>query len=88
MGKHHSGLDFEGAALGKFDLASRGLAEDVLAVVASNRGLRVAEDCGGLVAAAALDVHKVGVGGRNEPLQLVLLLLGLVSGVQKVSLHE
>lgn len=47
----------------------------------------MAEDSGGLVAASALDVHEVRVGGGDQSLKLVLLLLGLVGWVQQVSLH-
>ena len=67
-GKEGSSLDLEGASLGEFALSSCGLTEDVLAIVAGNDGLGVAEDNCSLVASSALDVHEVGVGSRNQAL--------------------
>ena len=43
---------------------------------AHDSSLGVGEHGGDLQAAGALDVHEVGVGGLNQALQLVLLLLG------------
>ena len=37
-------------------------------------------------AALALDIHEVGVGGRYQPLQLVLPLLQLLGRVQKIDI--
>ena len=36
------------------------------------------------VAAGALDVHEVGVGMLDKPLQLVLSLLRVVEGVEQI----
>jgi hypothetical protein len=66
--KEGSSLDLESTSLGEFALSSCGFTEDVLAVVAGNDGLSMAEDNGSLVAASALDIHEVGVGGRNQAL--------------------
>jgi hypothetical protein len=80
-------LDLEGGSLREFALASGGFAENILAVVAGDDGLSMAEQNGGLVATSAFDVHVVGVGGRNQSLKLVSLLFGLKGGVEKVSVH-
>lgn len=66
--KDGSSLDLESTSLGQFALASCGFTEDVLAIVAGNDGLGVAEDNGSLVATSALDIHEVGVGGGNQAL--------------------
>lgn len=84
---HGSGLDLERAAFSKFALSSCGLAEDVLAVVAGNDGLGMAEDYCSLVASSALDVHEVGVGSGHEALEFVGLTLLLEGGVEEVSVH-
>ena len=60
--KHHSGFDLEGAALSELTLSASGLAEDVLAVIASNYDLGVAKDGINFITASAAHVHKVGVG--------------------------
>ena len=80
-------FDFEGAALSEFALSAGGLAEDVLAVAAGDDGLGMAEDDSGLVAASALDVHEVAVGGGNQTCEFVLVLFGLEGGVQQVTVH-
>lgn len=80
-------LDFKGASLGDLALAAGGLGEDVLAVIAGDDGLGVAEDDVGFAAAAALDVHEVGVGGGDEALELVGLALLLDGGVEEVPVH-
>ena len=72
-----SSFDFECASFCQFALAAGWLAENILAVVASNNGLGMAEDDCSLVAASTLDVHEVGVGGRHEPLEFVGLSLGI-----------
>lgn len=59
-------LDFKGTSFSNFALAAGGLGEDILAVVAGDDGLSMAEDNIGLVAAPALDVHEVGVGGGDQ----------------------
>ena len=84
---HESSLDLERAAFSKFALAAGGLAEDVLAVVAGNDGLGMAEDDCGLVASSALDVHEVGVGRGHEALEFVGLALLLEGWVKEVSVH-
>ena len=47
----------------------------------------MAEDDSGFVAAAALDVHEVGVGGGDQSFELVGLAFVLEGGVQQVSVH-
>ena len=47
----------------------------------------MAEDDSGLVAASALDVHEIAVGGGHKSGEFVLLLLGLEGGVKKISIH-
>lgn len=68
-----SSFDFECAALCEFALAACRFGEDVLAVVAGDYGLGVAEDHGGFVASSALDVHEVGVGSGDESFEFVAL---------------
>ena len=82
--KDGSSLDLESASFSEFALSSGRFTEDVLAIVAGNDGLGVAEDDSSLVAASALDVHEVGVGVLHQALELVLALLVFGSGVQKV----
>ena len=43
---------------------------------------RVTEDGGNGLAALALHIHEVGIGGLDHSLQLVLLLFFFESGVQ------
>lgn len=66
--------------------ASR-LGEDILAVIASNDGLRMAEHNIGLIAASALDIHEVGIGGGDEPFQLVRISLVFVGWMQQIAIH-
>jgi hypothetical protein len=73
--------------MGELALSSGGLAEDVLAVIAGDDCLGVAEDNRGAVAALASHVHEVGVRGLNQTLELVALLFVFVFGVKKVALH-
>ena len=80
-------FDFECAAFGDLALAAGGLGEDILAVVAGDDGLGMAEDDVGLVAAPALDIHEVGIGGGDESLELVGLALLFDGGVEQVSVH-
>jgi hypothetical protein len=80
-------LDFEGATLCEFALAASRLAEDVLAVAAGDHGLGVAEDYGSLVAASALHVHEVAVGGGNQSFEFVGLSFVIEGGVQEISVH-
>jgi len=64
-------FNFERAAFCEFALSSCGLTENIFAVVASDYCLRVAEDNGGFVAASALDIHEIGVGGGHKSLEFV-----------------
>lgn len=52
-----------------------GIAQNGVAVGASDNGLGVAVDSGNVVTSLALDVHEEGVGALNEALLLVLELL-------------
>lgn len=61
-------LDLEGTAEGELALSTGWLAQDVLAVIAGNNGLCMAEDGAGTVAASALHVHEVAVWCLNESL--------------------
>merc|ERR1719183_948671 len=81
------GLLAEGAALREASETTGGLAEHHVAVAAEHDGLRMGEDRGDLEAAGALDVHEEGIGGLNQALELVLLLLLLRAGVQQVDIH-
>ena len=85
--KHQSGLDFECASFSEFALSSGGFTEDVLAVVAGDNSLGMAEDDGSLVATSAFHIHEVGVGSGNEALKLVGLSFFLKGGVEEVSVH-
>ena len=62
-----------------------GCAEDGAAVCAGDHSLAVAEDCGNVEAALALDVHEVAVRRLDQALQLVLLLLHLLGRVQQIN---
>ena len=84
---HGSVLNFEGGSLGKFALATSWFAQNVFAVVASNDGLRMAEDHGSLVASSALDIHEVRVGSRNQSLEFVPVLFGFKGRVKQISVH-
>lgn len=76
-----SGFDLKGATLCEFALAACRLGQDVLAVVASDDSLCVAEDDCSFIAAAALNVHEVGVWGRDESFELMALSFGLKGGM-------
>ena len=80
-------LDFESASFSDFAFSSSGLGEDILAIIAGDHGLSVAEDNVGLAASSALDVHEVGVGGGDQSLELVGLSLFFKCGVEEVSVH-
>jgi hypothetical protein len=54
---------------------------------AQHDALCVREYGGDVKAALALDVHEEAIGGLDEALKLVLALLGLLSGVQKILGH-
>ena len=60
-----SSFDFESASFSEFAFTSSGFTEDIFAVVAGDYSLGMAEDDGSFVAASALDIHEIGVGGRN-----------------------
>ena len=77
-----SSFDFECASFCQFALAAGWLAEDILAVVAGNNGLGMAEDDCGFVAASTFDVHEVWIRSRHEPLKFMSLSLGIKSWVQ------
>lgn len=47
----------------------------------------MAEHDGGLIAPSAFYIHEVGIGGRDQTLQLVGILLVLEAGVQQVGVH-
>lgn len=80
-------LNFEGAAVCDFALASGGLGEDIFAVVAGNDRLGMAEHHIGFAASSALDIHEVGVWGGDKPFKFVSLSLVFVAGVEQVSIH-
>jgi len=50
----------------------------------TRRTQQLSEHGGDPVAAGALDVHEVGVGMLDKPLQLVLSLLLVVEGVEQI----
>ena len=75
-------FDFECRSFGEFALPSCRFTENVLAIVAGDYGLGVAEDYCGLVAASAFDVHEIGVGGWYESFDFVFLLFGVEGGVE------
>ena len=60
-----SSFNFESTALRKFSFASRRLTENILAIVASDNSLSMAENDGSFVAAPPLDVHEVWVGSGD-----------------------
>ncbi len=80
-------FNFESAALSNFALASSGLGENVLAIVAGNDGLSMTEHNVGLAAASTLDIHEVGVRSWDESFELVGLSFVLVGGVKEISIH-
>ena len=75
-------FNFESAALSNLALASSWFGKDILAVVASNDGLSMAEHNIGFTAASTLNIHEVGVGGWDESFELVGLSFVLVGGVK------
>lgn len=85
---NRSGFDLKGATFSELALASSGFGEDVLAIIASNNSLGMAENNSGLVAAAAFDIHEIRVGCGHQALQLVRLSFVLEGGVQEVSVHD
>lgn len=59
-------FNFESAALSNLALASSWFCEDVLAVVAGDDRLSMAEHNVGLAASSTFDIHKIGVGSWDE----------------------
>ena len=84
---HCSVLDLEGRSLGEFALATSWFTQNILAVVASDDGLSVAEDDCCLVASSALNIHKVGVGSRHKSLKFVFVLFSFKGRVKQISVH-
>ena len=84
----YSGFNSERASEGKFWLSASGLAENGVASRINlipftlDNGLGMAENSGEGSASWALNIHKEGVGGLNQTLQLVYLFLVGVLGVQ------
>ena len=74
-------FNFECTSLCDFAFSSCWLGQDVLAVVAGYDGLGMTEHNIGFVAAAASDVHEVGVGGRDEPFEFVAVFLSFLGRV-------
>lgn len=60
-----------GASLCETGLTTGGLAQHDIAVPTEHDRLGVTEDCGNLEASRTFDVHKEGIGGLHQPLQLV-----------------
>lgn len=80
-------LDLESASVSELALATSGLRQNVLAVVAGHHGLSVTEDNRGAIAALASHVHEVRVWCLDEALELVPLLFIFVLGVEEICLH-
>ena len=47
----------------------------------------MAEDDCCFVAASALDIHEIGVGGGDKSFEFVLFFLGFKGGVEKITVH-
>ncbi len=84
---NESCFDLEGASFGEFAFSTCGLAKDILAIVACNDGLGMAEDNGGFVASSAFYIHEVRVGGWDQTLELVALSFFFQGRVEEVSIH-
>ena len=80
-------LNLECASFRDLALSSGRFGQHVLAVVAGDDGLGMAEDDVGFVAPAAPDVHEVGVGSGDESFEFVGLALLLLGGVEEVPVH-
>jgi len=80
-------LSSPGRANGELGLTSGGGAKDEVAVLAGDGSLGVREDGGDVEALLASDVQEVGVGGLNESLKFVQMLLLDRIGIQKVHFH-
>lgn len=77
-----------GATFGESGSSSSGLAEHNVAVSAQDYSLCMAENCGDLEAAGALDVHKKGIRTLHEPLKLVSSEFELRSRIQQIGWHS
>jgi hypothetical protein len=55
-------FDLEGTALGEFTFSTSWFRENVLAVVAGDDSLSMAEDYGCFVASSTFYIHKIGIG--------------------------
>jgi hypothetical protein len=82
-----SSLDFESAAFSEFAFTSCGFTENVFAVVAGDYSLCVTEDDGSFIAASTLDIHEIGVGSWNKPLEFVCLSFCFKGGMEEISVH-
>ena len=80
-------LDLESASFSNLALATGGLSEDILAVIAGDHWLGMAKHNIGLAASSTLHIHEVGVRSGDESLEFVGLALLLDSRVQEVSVH-
>ena len=80
-------FNFKGASFGDFALSSGGFGQHILAVVAGDDRLGMAENHSGFAAASTSHIHEIRVGAGNKTFQLVGLSLVLNSWVQKVSVH-
>lgn len=81
-------FNLEGTTLSNLALATSGLGEHILTVVAGDDGLSMAEHNIGLITASALDIHKVGIRGGDKTFKFVGLAFLLDSGVKKISVHQ
>ena len=72
---YRSVFNFESASFGDHAFSTCGFCENVLAVVAGDDGLSMAEDDISLTASTALNVHKIGVRGGNKSFKLMGLAL-------------
>uniref|UniRef100_A0A7C9CMT4 Uncharacterized protein n=1 Tax=Opuntia streptacantha TaxID=393608 RepID=A0A7C9CMT4_OPUST len=83
---HLVSLSPEGATLSESSTPSCWLAQNRLAITTDYDSLRVAEHSCYIEASLAFNIHEEGVGGLNETLELVLLLLKLSRWVQQVNI--
>jgi len=87
MKRHHYLVELatELDSINETSTTTGGIAQDGVAVGASDDSLSVAVNGGNLVASLTLDVHEEGVGALNEALLLVLKFLGSERRVQQIS---
>ena len=81
-------LNLKSASFCNLAFATSGLGKHILAVVASNDRLRMAEDHICFTASTALDIHEVRVRGGDESFQLVGISFLLDAWVKEVSVHR